>query len=135
MPMSSTDSLPNTHVEPDPALEKRLRRTFTTEQKLRIIAEADQCKHGELGPLLRREKIYHGQLQTWRQDLAVGGEEALSKSLPGPKPKQSVEQKRIEQLEKEIARLSRDLSIAEDCISLQKKLSNLIEQSKRGSDS
>jgi hypothetical protein len=34
-------------VTPEPALEKRTRRQFRAEYKLRIITEADACKHGE----------------------------------------------------------------------------------------
>lgn len=135
MPKPPSMELPDTEIEPDPVLERRTRRVFTTEQKLRIIAEADQCKHGELGPLLRREKLYHAQLQTWRRELASGGEQALSKSAPGPKARLTPEQKELEKLRGENVRLTRKLAIAEDCIELQKKLSHLIEQSKRESDS
>ena len=42
----------DTQVTPNPKLEKRTRRTFKPEYKLRIIQEADACKHGELGALL-----------------------------------------------------------------------------------
>lgn len=45
-------------VTPNPKVEKRTRRHFSTEYKLRILAEADACRHGELGELLRREKLY-----------------------------------------------------------------------------
>ena len=50
-------SVPASEVQPDPALEKRTRRVFPTEYELRILAQADQCALGELGPLLRREKL------------------------------------------------------------------------------
>lgn len=135
MPKPASQDLPDSQIEPNPVLEKRTRRTFSAEYKLRVIAEADQCEHGELGALLRREKLYHGQLQTWRRELANGGEQALSKSAPGPKPKLTPEQKELEKLREENARLARKLSIAEDCIELQKKLSSLIEQSKGESGS
>lgn len=135
MPKPPSQELPDTEVEPDPVLERRSRRVFSSEYKLRIIAEADQCGHGELGPLLRREKLYHGQLQSWRRELADGGEQALSKSAPGPKARLTPEQKELEKLRRENARLTRELAIAEDCIGLQKKLSQLIEQSRRESDS
>ena len=53
-PVSDTSS---TQITPEPALEKRTRRKFTTEYKLRIMAEADACRYGELGALLRRENL------------------------------------------------------------------------------
>ena len=60
--------LPDNQVTPAPELEKRTRRRFTTEYKLRIIAEADQCAHGELSVLLRREGLYSSQLQFLKND-------------------------------------------------------------------
>lgn len=130
MPKPTTEAQPDTEVEPDPQLEKRKRKKYSTEDKLRILAEADQCKHGELGPLLRREKIYHNQLQSWRRQLAEGGTDGLSKTAPGPKPKLTAEQKLIQELELKNARLQRELDIANDCIAIQKKVSSLIERAK-----
>ena len=69
MPKQPTP-VPSSEVQPDLALEKRTRRVFPTEYKLKILAQADQCAHGELGPLLRREKLYSNQLQQWRREFA-----------------------------------------------------------------
>ena len=113
--------IPDNQVQPDARLEKRTRRRFSTEYKLRILAEADQCAHGELGQLLRREKLYSNQLSEWRKQFEVGGEAGLSKSSPGPKAAKTPEQKRIEQLEKELAKTQYRLRVTEDCVDLQKK--------------
>lgn len=122
----------NTHeVQPDPKLEKRTRRIFTVEYKLSILQQADACKHGELGALLRREKLYSNQLSQWRREFAADGVEGLSKSQPGPKSNKTPEQKRIEQLEKENARLQQQLAVKDSCIDLQKKALALIEQAER----
>lgn len=85
------------------------------------VVIADQCAHGELGKLLRRENLYSNQLRDWRKQLESGGETALSKSAPGPKAAKTPEQKRIEQLEKELARTKHRLQITEDCVGIQKK--------------
>ncbi len=69
MPKSISER-PDTQVTPEPALEKRTRRQLTPEYKIRVIAQADACKRGELGALLRREKIYSSQLSEWRQEFA-----------------------------------------------------------------
>ena len=66
-----THNLPEAEVTPTPALEKRTRRIFSSEYKLRILAEADRCVRGELGALLRREKLYSAQLQQWRREFAA----------------------------------------------------------------
>jgi len=125
-------ALPENQVTPEPKLEKRTRRQFSAEYKLRILAEADACRHGELGVLLRREKLYSSQLQQWRRELATGGVEGLSKSAPGPAARKSPEQRRIEQLEQENARLNRRLKIAEDCIDLQKKTLSMLDHANSG---
>ena len=119
MPKPPSDSN-TTQVIPNPVLEKRTRQ-FSADYKLRIIAEADASKHGELGAILRREKLYNNQLADWRREYAQHGVRGPSKSVPGPAPAKTPDQKRIAQLEKDNARLSRKLDIANDCLDLQKK--------------
>lgn len=114
-------------VEPNPVLEKRTRRTFSAEYKLSIIQQADACQHGELGALLRREKLYSNQLAQWRRELAQHGVDGLKKSAPGPQSKKTPEQKRIEQLEKENERLRKQIEVKNGCLLLQKKALALLE--------
>lgn len=135
MPKPTSLPVPTTEVVPDIALEKRTRRQFSTAYKLRILAEAERCDHGELGQLLRREKLYHSQLQQWRREQAEGGEVGLAKTRPGPRPAMTPEQKEIEKLRRENARLARKLEIAEGCIELQKKVARLLEQASTESGS
>ncbi len=133
MPKSLSER-PDTQVTPEPALEKRTRRQFKPEYKLRIIAEADACQHGELGALLRREKLYSSQLSEWRREFAENGVAGLSKSAPGPAPSKTPDQRRIEQLEKENSRLNRKLEIANDCLDLQKKALSMLDRLRSGKD-
>ena len=127
MPKPLTDSIPDGQVMPDPALEKRTRRTFSADYKLRIVTEADACQHGELGALLRREKLYHNQIQQWRRELTEGGVGALAKSAPGPKAKQTLEQRKIAELEKRIKQLAHQLQLKDDCLELQKKALSMLD--------
>ncbi len=133
MPKSISER-PNTQVTPEPALEKRTRRQLTPEYKLRIIAQADACKRGELGALLRREKLYSSQLSDWRREFAEKGIAGLSKSAPGPVPSKTPDQRRIDQLEKENERLNRKLDIANDCLDLQKKALSMLDRLRSGKD-
>ena len=133
MPKLSSE-LPDTQITPEPSLEKRTRRTFATEYKLRILAEANTCMHGELGALLRREKLYSTQLSTWRREFADQGVAGLSKTTPGPVAARTSEQRRIEQLEKEKGRLMRKLEIANDCLDLQKKALSMLDHQQSGDD-
>jgi len=125
-------NLPDTQVEPAPSLEKRTRRAFKTEYKLRILQAADACKHGELGALLRREKLYSGQLSQWRREFAKNGVAGLSKSSPGPAPKTSAEQREIDKLKRQVAKLSKELDIANDCLEIQKKVLSILDRSNSG---
>ena len=133
MPKSGFDR-PTTEVTPDPSLEKWTRRTFSTDKKLRILTQADACKRGELGALLRREKIYHNQLADWRREFAANGVAGLGKSVPGPKASQTPAQRRIDQLEKENSRLNRQLEMANDCLDLQKKAFSMLDRVSNGCD-
>jgi transposase len=133
MPKSISER-PDIQVTPEPALEKRTRRQLTPEYKLRIIAEADGCKYGELGALLRREKLYSSQLSDWRREFAENGVAGLSKSAPGPAASRTPEQRRIDQLEKENDRLNRKLDIANDCLDLQKKALSMLDRMSNGKD-
>lgn len=133
MPKPHSDQ-PETQVTPEPALEKRTRRQFKPEYKLRIMAEADACQHGQLGALLRREKLYSNQLSAWRREYAQHGVAGLSKSAPGPAPSKTSEQRRIEQLEKENKRLNHKLDIANDCLDLQKKALAMLDRLRSGKD-
>jgi len=133
MPKPPTE-LPDQQVTPNPNLEKRTRRHFSTEYKLRLLTEADACRHGELGVLLRREKLYSSQLTTWRKELADDGVEKLHKTAPGPKARQTAEQKRIDALARDNARLQKKLSAAEDCLSLQKKALSMLDHTSSGSE-
>ncbi len=115
-------------------MEKRTRRQFKTEYKLRIIAEADACKYGELGALLRREKLYSSQISEWRREFLANGVAGLSKSAPGPAASSTPEQRRINQLKKENNRLNRKLEIANDCLDLQKKALSMLDRLSNGND-
>jgi len=133
MPKSNSER-PDIQVTPEPALEKRTRRQLKPEYKLRIIAEADACEYGQLGALLRREKLYSSQISEWRREFAQNGVAGLSKSAPGPAASRTPEQRRIEQLEKENSRLNRKLEIANDCLDLQKKALSMLNRLRSGKD-
>jgi transposase-like protein len=101
---------------------KRIRRRFTAAEKLRIVQEASACTgRGEIEALLRREGIYSSHLSQWRQQLAVGGNEALKGRKPGRKPKLDAKDRRIQELERKNAYLKRELLISQKLIELQKK--------------
>jgi transposase len=114
---------------PDPeVVATAKRRRFSGSEKRRILAEADACKKpGELGTLLRREGVYSSMLSTWRKQQERAAEEALAPRRRGRKPDPTRgDRERIAQLEREKARLERELAQARLIIDVQKKVSALL---------
>jgi len=104
------------------------RRRFSASEKRQILAEADACKKpGELGALLRRKRIYASMLSTWRRQRDEAGEKALAPQRRGRKADPArAEKERIAQLERDKARLERELAQARLIIDVQKKVSALL---------
>jgi transposase len=112
----SEERKPNPEVEP-----KVERRRFTAEYKGRMVVEAEECQHGELGSLLRREGLTYAQIGQWRSAYAEG---TLGKKRgPVANPNRA----EMRRLEAENARLKRELERAALIIDAQKKLARLLE--------
>ena len=119
---------------PDPeVVPTAKRRRFTTQEKVRILKEADACTEpGELGALLRREGIYSSYLSRWRRARDRGELRALSPKKRGPKSAaDSGLTKELAKLQRENERLRGRLAQAEAIIEAQKKLSELLGLSPR----
>ena len=72
---------------PDPEVpEKAKRRRFSAEYKLAILREVDACTDpGQIGALLRRERLYSSHLVDWRRQRDAGALQALARTR-GRKP-------------------------------------------------
>jgi len=106
-------AVPDSEVVP-----KARRRRFTAEYKLRILVEADACKLGELGALLRREGLYRSHLAKWRKQRQAGDLQALSPQKCGPKPDPQAAE--IARLRRANEQLQVRLQQAETIIEIQK---------------
>lgn len=113
---------------PDPEVRARpVRRRFTAAYKARIVREADACEGpGEVGALLRREGLYSSQLAWWRKRMREGALGGLEQKRGRKKDPDTGVRRRMGELEKENARLKRDLKRAETVIEVQKKLSEML---------
>jgi len=119
---------------PDPeVVPTAKRRRFTTQDKVRILKEADACtERGELGALLRREGTYSSYLSRWRRARDRGELQALSLKKRGPKSAaDSGLTKELAKLKRENERLRGRLAQAEAIMEAQKKLSELLGLSPR----
>ncbi len=110
-------------------LDRPRRRTFTVQDKLRILGETDRAAGvpGGIGAIVRREGLYSSALSDWRRQRAAGVFEALSPAKRGPKTAEP------NPLAAELAlsrrdnlRLKQRLERAETIIELQKKVAALL---------
>ncbi len=113
---------PATEVKP-----KAKRRRFGAKYKRRILREAAACtKSGELGALLRREGLYSSHLTTWKAQAERGELAGLTAKKRGPKPKEhNPLEKRVRELEREVAKQRKRAKRAEGLVEVQKKLAEL----------
>ena len=89
-------------------------KTWTTEEKLRVIGEAQHLEGAALGELLRREGLHEEQLKSWR-DAAAGALESAEAAPVGPRTaaerkRLTAANKRVKELEKELRRKEKALA-------------------------
>lgn len=78
-------------------------------------------ERGAVGALLRKEGIYSSHLWAWRKQLRSNGAVGLEARKPGRKPKLDAKDRELVAANKELAKLRRQLEIANALIELQKK--------------
>jgi len=104
-------------------VEKAKRRRFSASYKLKILEEVER-NPGQSGSILRREGLYSSHVSAWRKQREDGALKALGKKR-GPKGK-SAEQVQLERLQRDKARLERELYKARAIIDAQKKLAEIL---------
>ena len=122
-PLKSPASLPDLEVPP-----KARRRRFTGEYKRRIVEQADAAQEpGSVGALLRREGLYSSHLAVWRQQYREGALAGSKSKKRGRKASAATKaERKAKALERENARLRRQLEQAKTVIDVQKKVSELM---------
>ena len=119
-------------ARPDPeVVAVARRRQYSSSEKRRILALADECTQpGEIGALLRREGIYSSHLSTWRRQRAAAERAALEPQKRGRKADPVLaEARHLEMLTRENERLRRKLAQAELIIDVQKKVATWLDLS------
>jgi transposase-like protein len=108
--------------------EKAKRRQFTAEYKRKVLKLADACTSpGEIGALLRGEGLYSSHLTSWRRARRRGELAGLAPKKRGPAPKQpDPRDRKIVELEREVARLKVRAERAEGLVEVQKKVAELL---------
>jgi transposase len=104
------------------------RRRFTAEFKREVLRKADACTQpGEIGALLRSEGLYSSHLTTWRQAQERGELAGLAPKKRGRKAVPvDPRDKKIAELERQVARFSARAERAEALVEVQKKVALLL---------
>ncbi|MDT5026503.1 MAG: transposase [Micromonosporaceae bacterium] len=117
------------------------KRVFTSEYKLRMVAEYDALQtRGDRGALLRREGLYHSHVIEWRKARDAGtltpagvsqrgdedGDDAQV-ATPRRRRGKSVEAAELERLRKLNEKLARDLARTQTALDIMGKAHALLE--------
>jgi len=104
------------------------RRSFSAQDKLRILAETDRAAEtGGIGAILRREGLYSSALTDWRRQRNAGAFGALVPGKRGPKTGAANPlSAEVASLQRDNARLTLRLTRAEAIIEIQKKVAALL---------
>jgi transposase-like protein len=118
----------------DPAARPK-RRTFSPEYKLRIVAEYDTAPPGEKGAVLRRERLYHSHIIEWRQARDAGALENLVDRRTSPvRPKKSQAEVDNERLQRKVERLEKELAKRDAALEVLGKAHALLEMISNSAD-
>lgn len=131
---AASASIPATNpADREAGTPTRRRRTFSAQEKLRILKAADAAAAsgtpGAVGAILRREGIYASMLRDWRRQRDQGALDGLTPQQRGPKAKKPTEKDQddeVRRLMRENEALKKRLAHAEQVIDLQKKLSQML---------
>jgi transposase len=107
---------------------QRSTREWSPSEKLRVVTQSANLTEEELGEFLRREGLHAAQLEEWRSDILV----ALGAA---PQRKEAPEAKRLQELEREVARKDKALAEVTALLVLRKKLEALFGTSPAEGDS
>jgi transposase-like protein len=114
--------------------ERPLRRVFSVDYKLAVLAEYDRCTEvGERGALLRREGLYSSLVTDWRRQHREGALMVTPGRSEGGRGGPS--RSEVERLRAENERLKRKLAKAEAIIEVQGKVHALLEELSKSADS
>ena len=114
-------------------LRSAVRRSFSPEYKLSILAEYDRCSEsGERGALLRREGLYSSLITDWRRQHRQGLITASMGRSDGGRGGPSLSE--VAKLRAENERLRSKLAQAEAVINVQGKVHALLEEISKSAD-
>lgn len=119
-----------------PRASRPKRRTFTRQQKMRILDEYENASSPqERNALLRREGIWTAYISEWRRDRdRRESEAAQDKKKPG-RPGKTAAEAENERLKRQNAQLKAKLAKTQAALEIMGKVSALLEDISESADS
>lgn len=122
MTLADVDASEDGGVSP---VQRPKRRNFTTEYKLKILAEYEAAGPGEKGAVLRREGLYSSHVTDWRR--ARDAEALEGPRLPPRSNGRSAEEVENQRLRARNERLERELAKTKAALEVVGKAHALLE--------
>ena len=115
----------------DPAA-RPVRRRFSADYKLAILAEYDAAPDGEKGSVLRREGLYSSQITEWRQARDAGAAGGLASRTR--QAKRNATEVELEKLKRTHKRTEAELERTRLALDIMGKASALLESLAESAD-
>lgn len=109
------------HEDTNPS-EPKSPKSWSAEEKYRVVLEASTIGDADLGEFLRKRGLHAAQLEEWRRVAAQAAKGALSSGRKQTHGHSKVDSQRIRELERELLRKDRALAEMAALIALKKKL-------------
>lgn len=119
--------LPSMRRDPDtnatsPEPSPKSPRSWSAEEKYRIVMEASSVADADLGEFLRKRGLHAAQLEEWRTVAADAAKAALSSGKKRRAEQPKIDPRRVRELERELARKDKALAEMAALVALKKKL-------------
>jgi hypothetical protein len=97
-------------------------KSFTAEEKFKLVLEAASIPDADLGEFLRKNGLHAAHLEEWRRIAEAGAKAALAPGRKFSRPSEKSDKKRLRELERELLRKDRALAEMAALVALKKKL-------------
>jgi len=102
--------------------EPRSPKSWSAEEKYRVVLEAATIADVDLGEFLRRKGLHAAQLEEWRRVAAEGAKAALTHGRKHGREQAKSDPRRVRELERELRRKEKALAELAALVTLKKKL-------------
>lgn len=104
-------------------IQPRSPKSWSAEDKYRVVLEAAMVADADLGEFLRKKGLHAAQLEEWRSVAAEGAKAALTHSRKRGHEQPKIDPRRVRELERELQRKDKALAELAALVALKKNWS------------